>query len=366
MREESVYRSVKRTCYAGMDSVSLRMELAARLRRAVAFDAHAFGTADPATGLLSHLVAECMPPALAREYVEELYPLHGGAYAIDAARRGELIFRAGAESPDLVEAERTHGFRYGLEALLVANGTLWGKWCLLREAKGSAGASHERALVKRLLPHLSRGLQQAALVDAAFDADARIQATSGVLVLDDQERPLVRSPAVAPMLADLADVGVEFDDGIPLAILTLAKQCRTRACRAADGVPDTVMLRSRGRSGRWYVIQGSVAEPDRSGAAPTVVVVRPMLPRELAPMLTRLYRLSPRERDIIAAVVRGDTNKEIAQRLAISPHTVKHHLDRACAKTGARGRRELIARLFHDAYRPTLTAAKPGLASPGE
>jgi len=33
---------------------------------------------------------------------------------------------------------------------------------------------------------------------------------------------------------------------------------------------------------------------------------------------------------------------------------VKEHLDRACAKTGARGRRALIARLFRDVYQPAL------------
>ena len=358
MIEESVYRSVKRACYAGLDSVSLRMEVAARLKQAVAFDAHAFGTADPATGLLSHLVAERMPPALALQYVDELYPLHGAAYANDAARRGELVFRAGVESPEIVEAERRHGFRFGIEALLVANGSLWGKWCLLRESPGSAGLSRERALLKRVLPHVSRGLQQATLVDAAFHGDPRIHATSGVLVLDDRGRPLVRSPAASPMLDDLADVGVEFDGGVPLAILTLAKQCRTHRAHA-DGVPECLTLRSRGRSGRWFVIQASVAESDAPGPAPVVVVLRPMLPRELAPMLTTLYGLSPREREIIAAVVRGDTTKEIARRLAISPHTVKHHLDRACAKTGAHGRRELIARLFRDVYRPALVSGSP-------
>jgi DNA-binding CsgD family transcriptional regulator len=339
-----------------MDSVTLRVEVAERLKRAVGFDAHAFGTADPATGLLTHLVAERMPAALELEYVDELYPLHGAAYVNDAARRGELVFRAGSESPELVEAERKHGFRFGLEALLVADGSLWGKWCLLRETRGEA-ASRERGLLKRLLPHLGRGLQQAALVDAAFSGDARPHAASGVLLLDDRGRPLVRSPAVSAMLADLADIGVAFDAGIPLSILTLAKQCRTQARRAGDGVPETLTLRSRGQSGRWYLVQASVAEMEADASPPTVVVVRPMLPRELAPMLTALYGLSPREREIIAAVVRGDTTKEIARRLSISPHTVKHHLDRACAKTGARGRRELIARLFRDAYRPTLTAA---------
>jgi hypothetical protein len=37
---------------------------------------------------------------------------------------------------------------------------------------------------------------------------------------------------------------------------------------------------------------------------------------------------------------------------------VKEHLDRACEKVGAHGRKALIARLFVDAYLPKLAEAK--------
>jgi DNA-binding NarL/FixJ family response regulator len=40
----------------------------------------------------------------------------------------------------------------------------------------------------------------------------------------------------------------------------------------------------------------------------------------------RRYGLTPRELDIIAAVVAGDTNRVIAERLSRSEDTVKHHL----------------------------------------
>jgi DNA-binding CsgD family transcriptional regulator len=81
-------------------------------------------------------------------------------------------------------------------------------------------------------------------------------------------------------------------------------------------------------------------------------------------MLTDLYGLSPREREVVAAVARGLTNKEIAARLGLSAHTVKEHLDRASAKTGARGRKALVARLFFDGYTPTLLAERPAGIAP--
>lgn len=55
----------------------------------------------------------------------------------------------------------------------------------------------------------------------------------------------------------------------------------------------------------------------------------------------RRYNLTPRERDIIRAVVAGRSNKDIADHLSISAQTVKHHLTSIFDKTGASTRLEL-------------------------
>ena len=53
------------------------------------------------------------------------------------------------------------------------------------------------------------------------------------------------------------------------------------------------------------------------------------------------YRLTPRELEIIAAVVAGFANKEIAQHFKISEDTVKHHLSNIFDKVGVSSRLEL-------------------------
>jgi len=354
MVTESVYRSVKRLCYAGLDSVSLRTQAMARIGRALDYDSHAFGTTDPDTGLLNHFVARDMPAPLALAYVDRIYPWSSARYTIDAARRGTPVFPAGAETPELADFQRANGLRHGIDVVFATGDRLWGKWCLLREQRGAEDIAADAGLLRRLAPHLSRALQQAALVDAAKGDGCQDLAAAGVVVLDHAGRPALRSASATTMLADIADIGVEFDGGIPVAVLAIALRVQRAAREAADGIAVTETNRVRGRSGRWYVVQANLAEPDASGRSSTVVVLRPLAPREMAPMLSSLYGLSPREREIVAAVVRGDTTKEIAARLAISPATVKEHLDRACAKTGARGRRALIARLFRDVYQPAL------------
>jgi DNA-binding NarL/FixJ family response regulator len=53
------------------------------------------------------------------------------------------------------------------------------------------------------------------------------------------------------------------------------------------------------------------------------------------------FGLTPREREVLALVVEGCGNKEIALRLAVSEETIKHHLTRMFDKVGAGNRLEL-------------------------
>lgn len=56
----------------------------------------------------------------------------------------------------------------------------------------------------------------------------------------------------------------------------------------------------------------------------------------------RLAPLSPRERDVFELLVRGLSNKAVAERLGLSPRTVEDHRASIMAKTGAGNIAELI------------------------
>ena len=58
--------------------------------------------------------------------------------------------------------------------------------------------------------------------------------------------------------------------------------------------------------------------------------------------------LTPREREVVLAVARGETNAEIAARLFMSVATVKAHITHILTKLGATNRTQ-IALLAHDA-----------------
>jgi two-component system, NarL family, response regulator YdfI len=54
--------------------------------------------------------------------------------------------------------------------------------------------------------------------------------------------------------------------------------------------------------------------------------------------------LTPREGDVLALVADGLGNREVAQRLGISEHTVKFHLASIFGKLGASSRTEAVQR----------------------
>ncbi|MER7401150.1 response regulator transcription factor [Streptomyces sp. NPDC000070] len=56
----------------------------------------------------------------------------------------------------------------------------------------------------------------------------------------------------------------------------------------------------------------------------------------------RLDSLTGREREVLVQVAGGHSNDEIAERLEVSPLTVKTHVNRAMAKLGARDRAQLV------------------------
>ncbi|MEU9595019.1 response regulator [Streptomyces sp. NPDC048219] len=67
----------------------------------------------------------------------------------------------------------------------------------------------------------------------------------------------------------------------------------------------------------------------------------------------KLDTLTVREREVLVQVAGGHSNDEIAERLEVSPLTVKTHVNRAMAKLGARDRAQLV-----------VTAYESGLVRP--
>jgi DNA-binding NarL/FixJ family response regulator len=86
-------------------------------------------------------------------------------------------------------------------------------------------------------------------------------------------------------------------------------------------------------AGKYWVGRESVSD--------LVATLRELMPRGGAEPSARRFGLTPREMEVISAIVAGYTNKDIAQKFAISEQTVKHHLTNIFDKLGVSNRLEL-------------------------
>ena len=78
-----------------------------------------------------------------------------------------------------------------------------------------------------------------------------------------------------------------------------------------------------------------------------------------------LERPSTREREVLALLVEGLNNDEIAQRLHLKPGTVKNSLSRLFLKFYCRNRTELAVRCLHDGFGLGLRIARVGSRAMG-
>ena len=87
-------------------------------------------------------------------------------------------------------------------------------------------------------------------------------------------------------------------------------------------------------AGRYWIGREKVSE--------IVQVLHRLLPRPINGSGRSRFGLTPREQEVIAAVVAGYTDKDIAQKFSISQHTVKHHVTNVFDKLGVCNRLELV------------------------
>jgi DNA-binding CsgD family transcriptional regulator len=84
----------------------------------------------------------------------------------------------------------------------------------------------------------------------------------------------------------------------------------------------------------------------------TALVIEPAKGSEVAPIIVEAYELTAREREITELIAQGIATGEIAERLFLSPHTVRDHVKAIFEKVGVSSRGELVAKLFAEHYGP--------------
>ena len=364
VKQERAFAEVRRISAAGLDGPELLRRAARSLRRAVPFDAYCASTLDPASGLITHGMAEGMDEGGGGDeatffdhvYFEE--DLRQTRAMVREGRPVQLLSRSTGGRLDRSlryrEILKPLGFAHELGSVF-ADGSAWGGMDLIRGADVPDFTEGEVALVRRLAPHVSAGLKAAAL-RARSQAGRADPGVPGVINLGDDGSVTSVTPAAERWLTDLADLHPAWRGGpTPIPVRMVAGALKRSLDPASEGDHDLLpRVRVRGRSGRWISLYASRAESSDGRPGETVVVIEPARPEDVAWLNLASYGLTSREEEVVRLVARGLTTREISAELFVSEHTVQRHIQNAFEKAGVRSRGELVKRLFFENLLPGM------------
>jgi DNA-binding NarL/FixJ family response regulator len=187
------------------------------------------------------------------------------------------------------------------------------------------------------------------LVDSADDLEVVGEAATGLAAVE-----LTR--ATEPDVV-LMDIRMPELDGLAATRLITAERPQARVLILTTFEIDDYVFQALRAGASGFL--GKSAEPRElldairtvhdGGALLSPAATRSLIARCLAqpdrePLRVpdRLASLTEREREVLVLVASGLSNEDIADRLVVSPHTAKTHVNRAMTKLGAHDRAQLV------------------------
>ena len=185
-----------------------------------------------------------------------------------------------------------------------------------------------------------------------------------VLVVDDHdvvqwgfrlllgEQRWVERCEAASNAEEALDVARRLQPDVALVDLFLGQESGAELCEAIKSAsPGTRLLLISGAG--WISPEaarsaGAVGFVSKDWSAADVARAVRMVGKGMTVFASRSEpapaHLSPREREVLTLIARGATNKEIAEDLYLSPHTVKDHTSSLYRKLEVRNRAEAVQR----------------------
>ncbi|KQX33159.1 LuxR family transcriptional regulator [Streptomyces sp. Root63] len=352
-RAELLSRSAKAT-----DALSMFAEASTQLRRLIPYDAAVWRVTDPVTGMMTAPIraenldeggcAVYWESELFTENVNLFRDLTQASVSVAGLRRttGDLPARSTLYQTFM----RPRGFQDELRAVLRAGGRPQGHISLFRAEARAAFDDAETQLIASVLTPLAKQLRSFAepapqpLPDAPHGPGLLLFDPSGAL-LSVNDDALVYLDALPEGPAVPSPQGIR----VPSFIQATAMKARAVAQERDRG---QARARVRNRAGRWLVCHASCLRETGGGLGASAVVIEPAKTSEIVPLIVDAYELTDRETEVTQYIARGLPTGEIADRLHLSPHTVRDHIKAVFEKVGVSSRGELVGKLFTEYYAP--------------
>ncbi|NNH74986.1 helix-turn-helix transcriptional regulator [Nocardia uniformis] len=337
------------------DAHALFADTSDRLQRIAPFDAAVWVATDPINGLTTAPVrVENLHEGGCGTYWEsEIFAEHVNLFRdlahapVPVAGLRAVTGDQPTLSPLYRNFMRPRGFEDELRAVFRIDGQSWGQLSLFRAGGRAEFDAADITLVEALSAPLAQRLRSFAQ-PSAYSPENTAHApgmllfdTDGNLVsINDEARDLLAQMPPGP--STRTPLGIELP--LPVWILSTAGRARLTGGSAR--------IRIRATTGRWLVCHASCLRDGAGRGGSTALVIEPAKPSEIAALVVAAYELTRRELDVIDLIARGLPTGEIAERLYLSPHTVRDHVKAIFDKVGVTSRGELVAKLFTEFHEP--------------
>lgn len=212
---------------------------------------------------------------------------------------------------------------------------------MLREQGDRPFSEEEGIFLARLIPPMATSLRRSLMADLPHmqRGEQRTAPGPGTVILDRDFHEIAATPEAEEWMRRIRSPSDR--KFTPTAVLAVA--ARVRSLRTARPLPgEEPKVRVRGPTGEWVTVSAS---PLNGGSAlsGTIAVTLAGSGADAGNLLLEARGLTARERALASLVLEGFSNREIAERLFLSPYTVGDHLKAILEKVGAHSKRELIA-----------------------
>ena len=338
---------------AGLDWITFSTQATALLERQLGFQRSCWHTVDPGTVMLTGSLNRRIP--CSGSWLAE------HEYVVDDVNQWWFLARSGRLAGSMhiaTHGEPSRSARYRtmegsdvgdeLRGSFVVDGTYWGAVGFLRERGDPPFTVEDVRVLASLSEPFAIAFRRAMLAATALPGDATRDDGPGVVVFDDRGDVELISPAAERWIDDLVEVPAPSVASASKPVQLIA--ALTRAAGPGEFLETSTRLRVQTRSGVWLLLYGTKLSGGDGGR--TAVIIQPATPTEVAPLVALAYGLTERERQVTRLSLQGQSTKQMALALGVSPYTVQDHLTSIFDKTGVRTRGELVGQIFLEHYAP--------------
>jgi DNA-binding CsgD family transcriptional regulator len=167
------------------------------------------------------------------------------------------------------------------------------------------------------------------------------QGNTGFLLADRTLKPLYSNNAASCILC--------YPDGLRASVNSAMLQGRIRSILQVEHFIKGLAPISFRSGRRRYICRSFLVEPQDDGRLPVEVALvlerRPRVPIDFSEV-SRYFHLSRREGETVELLIDGLTTKDVAQRMGISPNTVKQFVRLIMSKMGVTTRWGILGKLM--------------------